>query len=275
MKATQRFLPAVVLACFCLTLIAAGAVPRGSALAQGFSLLGEKLGLKGISDFANEWYRLYGLYRDAIDAYNEADPDMMLTPLGNAEIPFILGSSYDLLNPQGADGRFEGTLGLPNKMGFLEKSGPLLSFGNESVREFDGFSVAEMKGDLELEEGSLDLQLGHMLNRRSVTRGEREIERDAYEYKLLEGGGMSVIAVWGDLYNFQGDEANRAEAVYLRVTEAGLNFFIAKAYAGVAFAPVPLGDGDLLPEDAMAVFEAAGYSISVSGTVRDGAVTIR
>jgi hypothetical protein len=274
MKATRRFFPALVLACFCLTLVT-GAVPMASALAQESALPGEALGLTGVSGFSAEWYRLYGLYRDAIDAYNEADPDMMLTPLGNAEIPFILGSSYDQLNPQGTYGRFEGTLGFTNRKAFLEKSGPLLSFGNEFVRDFDGFSVAERKGDLELEEGSLHLQTGHMLSRRSVTRSETEIERDTYEYKLLEGGGMSLIATWGDLYNFQGDEANRTEAVYLRVTEAGLDFIIARAYTGVAFTPVSLGDGDLLPEDARAAFEAAGFSVSISGTVQDGTVTIR
>ncbi len=274
MKTRSKFIRMLFIATICL-LLAAGAIPGVSALAQEGSLPGQNLGLKGISDFSAEWYRLYALYRDAIDAYNQADPDMMLSPLNNAEIPFILGSEYDMLNSQGADGRFEGVLGYTNTKGFTEKSGHLLSFGREVVREFDGFSIAERKGDLEQEEGSLDLLAGHMVARRVVKRGETEIERDYYEYRLLQDGGMVLTAIWGDLYNFQGDEANRTEAVYMRVTEAGLDFFTARGSAGVKFTQVSLGEGDFTPEEAAKAFENAGFAIQTSGSVKDGVVEVR
>ncbi len=274
MKTHPRFYSLLLAALICFAL-AARTVPAVPALAQEGPLPGEQLGLTGVSDFSAEWYRLYALYRDAIDACNDADPDMALTPLNNAEIPFILGSGYDLMNGQGIDGRFEGMLGFTNRQAFLEKNGALLSFGNEFVRDYDGFSIAERKGDLEREEGSLDLHAGHMVYRRAVTRGETEIERDYYEYRLLKEGGMILTAIWGDLYNFQGDEANRTEAVYMRMTEAGLDFFTARANAGAAFTTVALGEGESNPEEAAKAFEDAGFTIQLSGGAKDGAVNIR
>ncbi len=275
MKAHPSFFRRLLLACVCLAL-AAVSVPGVTALAQGAPLPGEQSGIKSISDYIAQWRLLYNPYRDAVNTYNKADPDMVLTPLDNAEIPFILADLYDALpGGQEADGRYEGVLGPTDMQGHLERAGSILSFGRESVRTWDGLSIAAMKGDLELEEGSLDLRAGHMVVRQAIRRGEADIERDYYEYKLLESGGMHLIAIWGDLYNAQGMEVNRTVGVYMHLTEAGLAFFTAQANAGTAFTPVLLGEGEWTLEEAAKAFEAAGFAIQISGGVKDGAVEIR
>ena len=275
MKAYRGVFRVLFLAWICLAM-AAGAVPGVSALAQEAPLPGEQLGIKNISDYIAQWRRLYNPCRDAVNTYNRADPDMALTPLDNAEIPFILADLYDAL-PEGqeADGRYEGILDPTGMQGYLEKSGHILSFGRESVRDWDGLSIAAMKGDLELEEGSLDLRTGHMIVHQAIRRGEADIEWDYYEYKLLEGGGMHLIAIWGDLYDAQGMEVNRTVGVYMRLTEAGLAFFTARGSAGAAFTPVALGEGEWSLEEAIQAFAGAGLAVEKQGSVNDGAVEVR
>ena len=132
-----------------------------------------------------------------------------------------------------------------------------------------------MKGDVVLERGRMDVVAGRMIDERSVTRGETQIERDAYEYRLAGNGGMIALAMWGDLYNFQGEERNQTKAVYLRMTENGLDFVVASAMMGVNFPPVPLGDGEMTPDEAALALKAAGFAIQIRGSVLGDAVSIQ
>ena len=253
-----------------LALIATVVMPV-SARAKGQP--GERLGLTGLLDYSWAWYDLYTRHNDPIDAYNEENY-MELYALTDINMPFIASHEYEELNKEHSDGRFEGNLPYSGYAAFVEQAGHLIDFGFEFEKTWDGMSIAEMKGDLVKEVGRLDVVAGHMTDERTITRDGVKIERDTYEYRLT-GDGAIAIAIWGDVYTFQGDELNQTKAVYMHLTESELEFLVASAFMGIQFTPVPLGEGDMTPDEAAQSLEAVGFTIQTRGGVRDGVLSIR
>lgn len=248
--------------------VLAAAVPPAPARA------GQQPGFTGLLDYSQAWYDLYTRHNDPIDEYNDANY-MELYALTDVNIPFIASHEYEELNPKHADGRFEGNLPYSGYAAFVDQAGTVIDFGFQFEKTWDGNSIAEQKGDAVQERGRLDLAAGHMTDERAILRGDVKIERDTYEYKLTAEGAAVALAVWGDVYTYQGDEMNRTQAVYMRLTESGMEFVMASGFLGVAFEPVSLGGGEMTPEEAVQALEAAGFTIQVRGGVRDGALTLQ
>lgn len=221
-----------------------------------------------ISDIADEWSRLNNLHEQAVNDYQS--DRMPLMELVTPGMGFISGVQYDLLNMQNADGRFEGELMLAGWPGFIERKGAALTFGYDGTRKEDGFSPNDKTGDRLVENGHADLSTGLYISDSHTERDGEKINRNYYEFLRLGDGSMVCIQMTSRLYSYNGDKDPASTLSYMRIGENRFDFIVSTSQTGTDTQPVSLNNQEMTKEQAMAAFEAAGFTPTESGSLKDG-----
>jgi len=228
-------------------------------------------GLQTIADMSNAWTALYNQNEKAINEYEGMPILELVTPATT----FITSVQFDMLNLHKQDGHFEGKLMLAGYQGFLNKAGPLLTFGYDDKLAKDGFGPLHKAGDRVVASGSLDLTKAYYVFDMYTERGGKKIAREYSEFKRLGDGSMIALSLGGQAFNMRGDAELRDHAIYLHNGPGRYDFVTAKGKAGPEFQAISLAaQGDLSKEQALELLKGAGYTIEVSGGIRGGKLTL-
>ena len=228
-------------------------------------------GFQKIGDYLDAWTALYNQNEAVINGYEGMPIMELVTP----PTTFIGTVQYDLLNPMGKNGRFEGTMMLSGIKGFVEKSGSKITFGYDRILEKDGFGPLAKAGDHDFEKGSADLDQHHYKDESATERGGKVISRSANEFKQLADGSMICLVFNGQTINFRGDEETSDSVIYVHNGKGVYDFVVGKAKTGPGFAGFSFADkGDLTKEQALAELQAAGYAVDKSGGIKDGKLVL-
>lgn len=223
---------------------------------------------KTISDISDKWNELHSQNEAVINAY-----EIPIMELVTGGLCFISGVQYDLLNLDNKDGRFEGKLMLAGWQGFVEKAGNKLTFGYDAVREKNGFSPNDKVGDKLAEKGSFDLSKEYYITEQFTERDGKKINRSYYEFKRLGDGSMISLELGGNMFDIKGNEKPTSDATYIKSGKDTYDFVIARAEKGTGFEPISFANnGDMTKDQAIAAFQKAGYTIDMTGGIKDGAL---
>lgn len=246
---------------------AAASQPAGNIAAPA----PEKARLQKIGDMADAWSDLYKQNEAVINRYDGMPIMALVTP----PLTFVSTVQFDLLNIDNKDGRVEGKLMFAGYNGFVEKAGAKITFGYEHKLEKDGFGPAAKAGDRNVENGSLALDKEHYISETFTERAGRKIARDYTEFKRLGDGSMICLVFRGHTLNMKGEADAGDEVIFLHNGKNRYDFVIAKAKTGPEFKSISFADqGDLSKDQAIELLKAAGYTIDLSGGIRDGKLTV-
>ncbi|HHY12781.1 MAG TPA: hypothetical protein GX529_09150 [Firmicutes bacterium] len=235
-------------------------------------------GFTSLKDFHDAWDGLMDSHEAAINRYESPDGYAVTSPriLLLVDVDLLSGTSYDALNPENLDGRFEGNLLLSGRPGHVEKDGTRITFGSDYIREKDGFAPSMKAGDRLVENGSCDLS-GEVHQMETFTEREGQvIVRNYSEFKRLESGEMMCLRITGHSLNQVSEEDELSNTcTFMKVGKDRLEFVIAKATCGPGFEKLSLADKDDLSKDeARELMEAAGYEIEQAGGIADGVLFV-
>jgi len=212
-----------------------------------------------LQDYIDVIVELEGLHEAAINRYD----GMPVLEVPSALVSIATLPMYEILNLEDKDGRFEGIgfgSGMPE---FIEKNGAQITFGRDGVREEDGFSPEDKKGDRIVEQGSLDGDKGSLRTEHYTERNGAKVNRYVIQSVLTDADSIALLYQYGK----SGDRSN-STAVFLTAGKNHYNFVVATGDGDADFAEIPLSFTDA--EDAVAAFEANGYTIDKTGGVKDG-----
>jgi hypothetical protein len=227
--------------------------------------------MKKLGDFVEAWTRRYQANEAVINAYEGMPIMELVTPA----LSLAIGPQFDLLNPGGADGRFDGQLIMAGKKGFIEKKGSSLTFGYSHTLDKDGFGPTAKKGDVQILEGSADLAKGSITLRNRTERDGKKITANQTEYRLLPDGGMLCLSLNGHAIDGKGDPSKFSNFIFLHNGDKKYDFVVAKAEFGPELPAVTLAEkGDLDKAKAAALATESGYKVEKAGGVVDGKLVL-
>ena len=248
-------------------------VPANSDTRTSSSSSAEKSssGFTKISDMAEAWNQAYKWHEKAINDYE----GMPLMELASAGLTFVSGVQYDMLNLENKDGHFEGELMLAGYPAFLDKKGNKMTFGYESVLKEDGFGPRQKAGDRKIENGTFEMDKEYYVCDSYTERNGQNIERYYAEFKRLKDGSMMCLDISGFGIDYSDNQTKSNDAVFIKISKDKLDVVIGKASTGPDFEKLSLADkNDLSKEQAIEIFETAGYTIETTGGVSGGKFTI-
>jgi hypothetical protein len=247
------------------------AQPAAAPAASEPAAAPSRTAMRTISDMANAWSALYNGNEKAINDYQGMPILGLVTP----PLAFAAAVQFDIMNPTNQDGRFTGKMMLAGYSGFLERSGARLTFGYDEKLAKDGFGPAAKAGTRVVGNGSLALDKEYFTWETASERDGRKIERNYYEFKRLGDGSMICLALGGHAFNFRGDEEMKDDVIYLHNGAGRYDFVIANGGTGPGFKAISFADqGDLTKEQALELFQAAGYTIEKSGGIEGGKLVL-
>lgn len=224
-----------------------------------------------ISEFSEAWTTLYNQNEAVINGYEGMPIMELVTP----QLSFVLSVQYDALNLNNQDGRYEGQLILAGHPGFVEKAGDRITFGSEHVRDKDGFGPGAKAGDKSVHNGFLDLGTGYYHSEEITERAGRKISRGVTEFKVLEDGSMICIDFRGNAFDARGEEALGDQVIFLHNGPGRYDFVVASGKTGPEFTAFTFAEkGNLSKEQAIELFQAAGYTLDKVGGIRDGKLAL-
>ncbi len=227
--------------------------------------------MKKLGDFVDAWTSRYQANEAVINAYEGMPMLELVTPA----LALAIGPQFDLLNPGGADGRFDGQLIMAGKKGFIEKKGAVLTFGYSQALDKDGFGPTAKKGDVQILEGSADLALGVITLRNRTERDGKKITASQTEYRLLPDGSMLCLALNGHSIDGKGDPSTYTSFIFLHNGDKKYDFVIARAELGPELPAMTLAEkGDLDKAKAAALATGSGFKVEKSGGVADGKLVL-
>lgn len=226
---------------------------------QETSGLGRGDKITSLQSYIDIIMEIEGQHEAAINRYD----GMPVLEVPSALVSIATLPMYEILNLEDKDGRFEGIgfgSGMPE---FIEKNGAQITFGRDGVREEDGFSPEDKKGDRIVEQGSLDGDKGSLRTEHYTERNGAKVNRYVIQSVLTDADSIALLYQYGK----SGDRSN-STAVFLTAGKNHYNFVVATGDGDADFAEIPLSFTDA--EDAVAAFEANGYTIDKTGGVKDG-----
>jgi len=246
------------------------AEPKPAPVAEPKATTGPKE-LKKLGDFVDAWTSRYQANEAAVNAYE----GMPIMELVSPALLLAIGPQFDLLNADGADGRFEGQLIMAGKKGFIEKKGDVLTFGYSHTLDKDGFGPTAKKGDVQILEGSADLAKGSITLRNRTERDGKKITATQTEYRLLPNGGMLCLSLNGHSIDGKGEPSKFSNFIFLHNGDKKYDFVVGKAEFGPELPAVTLTEkGDLDKAKAAALATASGYKVEKTGGVVDGKLVL-
>jgi len=223
-----------------------------------------------IVEFSDLWSNLYEGNEQAINNYEGVIFELIMPATS-----FITGIQYDLLNINNENGRYEGELMFAGYKGFVEKNGSDLTFGYDTIREEDGFSPNMLTGDRIFESGNCDLDAVYYYVESYTERSGSKIDRQVSEFRQEKDGSISCFTFEGYNRNSSNEEDPQTTFVYIRNGKNQYDFVIAKAAVGTEFEIVTLKDyEDMTKEQAIKLFEGAGFTIERTGGIKDAILVI-
>ena len=236
--------------------------PLGNADNSGGVTKGK---LDTIVDYTDAWTELYATHEAVVNAY-QGMPVLELVMVG---LPLANSIFYSMLNLENNDGDFSGKVGFSDVSGFYNKKGDVATFGNDYLREADGFTANEKAGDQVITNGYFDAGKGYLKVEDLSKREGNIISRSYTEYyHLKDGGFVSLYQVSGD-YDYGGAEAKNNSLTFIDMNLEHYEYVVAEGTAGVSGTLIELKD-DMTVSEAEALFIEAGYTIKVKGGIRDG-----
>lgn len=231
-----------------------------------------------LKDFFDTWDGLMDRYEAAINRYEPPNEYAITSPriLTLVDVDLLPGASYDALNPENRDGRFEGNLSLSGRPGFVEKDGTEIRFGSDYTREIDGFAPSMKAGDRPVEDGCCDLAKRIYQIETFTERGGLLVVRNYSEFKCVESGEMMCLRITGHSVNQVTEEKEPSNTcTFIKAGKDKFDFVIAKATQGPDFEkPSLLDKDDLSKEEAREMMKAAGYEIEQTGGIADGVLFV-
>lgn len=227
--------------------------------------------MKKLGDFADAWTSRYQANEAVINAYEGMPMLELVTPA----LALAIGPQFDLLNPGGADGRFDGQLIVAGKKGFVEKKGSVLTFGYSHTLDKDGFGPTAKKGDVQILEGSAELAKGSISLRNRTERDGKKITASQTEYRLLPDGSMLCLSLNGHSLDGKGDPSKFSNFIFLHNGDKKYDFVVAKAELGPELPALSLAEkGDLDKAKAVALATESGFKVEKSGGITDGKLVL-
>ncbi|PKN46486.1 MAG: hypothetical protein CVU59_05915 [Deltaproteobacteria bacterium HGW-Deltaproteobacteria-17] len=227
--------------------------------------------MKKLGDFVDAWTSRYQANEAAVNAFE----GMPIMELVSPALLLAIGPQFDLLNPDGADGRFEGQLVMAGKKGFIEKKGAVITFGYSHTLDKDGFGPTAKKGDVQILEGAADLALRSITLRSRTERDGKKITATQTEYRLLADGSMLCLSLNGHAIDGKGDPSKFSNFIFLHNGDKKYDFVVAKAEFGPELPAVTMAEkGDLDKAKAAALATASGYTVEKTGGVVDGKLVL-
>jgi len=236
--------------------------PLGNSDSSGGVTTGK---IDNLVDYTDAWTNLYATHEATINAY-QGMPVLELVMVG---LPLANAIFYSMLNIENLEGEFAGVVGFGGFEGFYNKKGDVATFGNDYLREADGFTATEKAGDQVITDGIFDAGKGYLRVEDVVKREGELISRTYTEFYHLEDGSfLSLYQVSGD-YDYGGSEAKTNNLTFIDMSSEHYEFIIAEGTAGVEGEVLELKD-NMDVADAEALFTDAGYTIKLRGGIRDG-----
>lgn len=227
--------------------------------------------IKTIGEFSELWDNLYKANEKVLNEYEGMSIMELVTP----STCFISGVQYDLLNIDNKDGRFEGELMFAGYQGFVEKKGPILTFGYDDVLEKDGFGFSSKASDRKVENGTCDLEKVYFFEESYTEREGKIFTRTVSEFRQEKDGSMSCFVLSGGDFDIRGDISPHSDYLFVRNGKNQYDFVIAVGQEGPDFKVISLKDHeDMTKEKAIELFEAAGYVVEKSGGIVNGKLTL-
>ena len=240
--------------------------PLGNSDSSGDVTKGK---IDNIVDYTDAWTNLYASHEAAVNAY-QGMPVMELVMVG---LPLANSIFYSMLNLDNVDGDFAGAIGFSGVDGFYNKKGDVATFGNDYLREADGFTATEKAGDQVITDGIFDAGKGYLRVEDLVKREGKNVSRTYTEfYHLDDGAFLCLYQVSGD-YDYGGSESKTNSLTFIDMSEEHYEFIVAEGTAGVDGKVLALKD-NMTVEDAEALFLEAGYTIKLTGGIRDGVFVV-
>ncbi len=217
-----------------------------------------------LAAYADLWTDLYDANAPVLN-----DSGELLIEAAFPSLAFITAGQYDFLNLFNKDGRYEGALLLAGWNGFVEKNGPNFTFGYEGIREEGGWGPSNQVGDKLVEQGNCEINDGHYYVESYTERDGSLIYRTTADFQLMGDGSIICFYMTGEFFDARGNESPHAKTVYIRNGPGRFDIVVAKSdEIGPEFETFLVSQhGDVTKEDAIRMFEEAGYTIDYSGSI--------
>ncbi len=216
-----------------------------------------------IYDYTNAVTEIEGQHEAVINQYE----DMPVLELPAAMLPIVTANMYEMLNLEEKDGRFEETEDSTGVTKFLEKKGTDIRFGFDGIRNQDGFSPDDKKGDRIVESGTLDGKKGHFKSESFTERAGSVLERSMVQCNLINGDTVAILYQFG-----KSSGENRTTSVFISAGKDHYDFVIGSDNSGPGFPELILDFSTA--EEAAKRFEASGLKIVKSGGIQNGAFVV-
>lgn len=212
-----------------------------------------------LKDYVDAVTAIEGQHEAIINQYE----GMPVLELPAAMLPIASVPIYEMHNLNNKDGRFEG-VGFGSKIPeYIEKRGAQITFGKDGVRENDGFSPDDKKGDRVVENGSLDGERGSLRTEYFAERDGAKVYRCVTQSILVDGESVAILFQYGK----SGDKS-KTTGVFISAGKENYDFVTATSGAGTDFDEILLDFAST--EKAVEAFEANGLTIEMTGGITNG-----
>lgn len=220
-----------------------------------------------MTEFADEWDRVYELHEKAINNY-----EIPVLEIATAPLPLVTGPLYEILNMDNKDGRHEGVLALSGIKAFIEKKGSKSIFGYDTIREKDGFGNSKA-GDRMVEDGIFEADRGYIRIEDRVERDGKAVSKVFAEYVYNRDSVFRALYQYGSEFDGVGRENKLNTVVFLLMGEKQYDFVVANAETGATFEVLALKE-NMSAEEAKELLSKAGYQIKKTGGIQAGVFTM-
>jgi hypothetical protein len=114
---------------------------------------------------------------------------------------------------------------------------------------------------------------GYYYSENYVERDGVIVDRTVNELKIVKDGSVSAFVLEGDALNYSNEEELSNTYTFVRNGKGQYDFVIARAQIGTDF-EAPSLEADMTKEKAAAMFEAAGFTVEISGGIVNGVFTL-
>jgi len=219
--------------------------------------------------FTDAWTELYSVHESTINAYTGM-PILSLVMVG---LPLANSIFYTMLDLENVDGKFSGEIGFGITEGYYNKSGDIMEFGQDWIRDVDGNMSNDKKGDRVLTDGLFDAGKGYFRLDDSTMRNDQTFTRTYTEFiRDDDGSFLCLYQVSSDL-DYSGNENKINTLAFIDMTNDSYDFVTASGTLGVGGKLFELTEG-MTVKEVTAQFIEAGYTIDETGGIQNGVFVI-
>lgn len=220
-------------------------------------------------DFTDAWTELYSVHESSINAYTGM-PIMSLVMVG---LPLANSIFYTMLDLENQDGKFNGKIGFGVTEGYYNKSGDIMEFGQDWIRDADGNMPNDKKGDRVITDGLFDAGKGYFRMDDSTMRDDKKFTRSYTEFIRSEDGSFLCLYQVANDLDYGGNENKNNTLAFIDMTKDSYDFVTASGTIGVEGKILTLTE-DMTVKEATDQFIEAGYTIDETGGIQNGVFVV-